>query len=166
MKLLRSHTCIQHLAPFLTLRQTDHAIVATAVAPPKKHRGTALGSKKWRNGDAQESRKGGIKLLNLSVRNRAEKLDMKANALLDLVTARAVEEEKFLKNRSLKTPRRKSLMLNKEDARKESLCPTKMQEKTDEQVEGNFMYCFYSKLTIPYNMYRKNDDTIIRCIHY
>lgn len=163
MTLLRSHTCIQHMAPFLTPRHTGHAIVPSVVAPPKKHRGTTLGSKKWRNGDAQESRKGGIKFINLSVRNRADKLDKKANALLDLVAARAVEEEEILKKRTLKTPRRKSLMLSKEDAKKESLCPTKMQEKTDEQVEGTFMYCFYNKIAIPYNMYNKNDDTIIRC---
>lgn len=44
MKLLRSHTCIQHLAPFLTLRQTDCAIVPSVIAPAKKHRGTSLGS--------------------------------------------------------------------------------------------------------------------------
>lgn len=78
------------------------------------------------------------------MRKRAENLDIKAHALLDLVAARAVEGEQFLKTHTLKTPRRKGLMLSKEDAKKESLCPTLMQEKTDEQVEGNFMYCFES----------------------
>lgn len=149
MKLLRSHPCVQHLVQFVSVREiVSNVLEPTYVTPPKQHRGTALGSTKWRVGDAPEGRVGGIKVLHLNVRNRATHLDKKAKVFHDLLSTRVVVEEKILSSTTVRGVQRKSLVFSTEEAKKEAQCPTKMSEQSDETLEGSSFFLQHRAINI------------------
>lgn len=139
MDLLRSHGCVQHMAAFVSIREIPPSLLpATVVEAPKQHRGSTSGKKKWRVDDNIDAKLGGLKVLNGNIQNRAASLDKKAEVLFKFTNQRVVEEEKKIDSKGEKSRGRISLRFSKEGAKKESLCPTKLYENTDEALEGLF----------------------------
>jgi len=146
-KLLRRHPKLQHLKEFLTIGKIiPTASPASIIALPvsKRHRGGQTVSNRWRVGDALDSRKGGKKILTSNIKNRLAHFDKKLKGIHDLTSARLFKEEKELSDNTA-SGGRKCLIFSIENAKKESLSPTKMAETLDDALEGLLVTTAYIK---------------------
>jgi len=137
MALLRSHPTVQHLRSFLTITQSPIVAIpdsTTSTTPVKGHRGTKIGSRKWRIGDLMSARIGGLKTTNTSLRNKMTFFKTKLKTFHEISALRVIQEEKEITTK--KAGGRKTLRFTEEEAKAESLRPTKMSELSDDLLQG------------------------------
>jgi hypothetical protein len=134
---VRSHPSLRHLNIGNSIHHSQRLPSAPVTLPPKKKRGGQQRDSRYKSGQGFGTRVGGLSNFSSAHSQKLTRLDESIEKMGGELQGRALKEDDatLVKDNKLV---RKSLRMTKAEAKKESLCPTKHQEMTTDDLKGNY----------------------------